>query len=77
MALQIIDNVDKIRTTSEQWWVVFNASTNTLETDPLHGDAYVTTPNALLIADSEDEILTYIQENNLTPPNEDYDLELP
>jgi hypothetical protein len=73
MALQIINEVDNIRTTAEQWWVIYNADTKIVAGDPMQCVSYVASPHVMLVADTEEEILAYIEENDLIIPNEEYE----
>jgi len=75
MALQIINNVDNIRTTAEQWWVIYNDDTKIVIGNPMQCISYVASPHVMLVADTEEEILAYIEENDLIIPSEDYEYE--
>jgi len=75
MALQIINEVNGISTTTEQWWVIYNADTKIVIGNPMQCVSYVASPHIMLIADTEEEILAYIEENGLTLPSEDYEYE--
>jgi len=70
--IQKITNVSNIETTQEQWWIVYNDETKVILEGPLQCSGYTSSPNIMVIADTEEELLTYIEENNLIFPSEEY-----
>ena len=75
MAIQKITNVDNIETTQEQWWILYNDETKIVIEDPLQCSGYTSSPHIMVIADTEEELLTYIEENGLiVPTNDDEEL---
>jgi hypothetical protein len=76
MAIQKITDVDNILTTQEQWWILYNDETKIVEEGPLQCSGHTFSPLIMVIADTEEELLTYIEENNLIIPikEDEYDL---
>jgi len=73
MAIQKITDVDNILTTQEQWWILYNDETKIVEEGPLQCGGHTFSPLIMVIADTEEELLSYIEENNLTIPSEEYE----
>jgi hypothetical protein len=71
MAIQKIANVNNIETTQEQWWMLYNDETKIVIEGPFHCSGYTSSPNVMVIADTEEELLTYIEENKLIVPIEE------
>lgn len=70
--IQKITNVSNTETTQEQWWIVYNDETKVILEGPLQCGGCTSSPHIMVIADIEEELLTYIEENNLTIPSEEY-----
>ena len=73
MAMQKITDVDNIETTQEQWWLIYNDETKTVLEGPLQCSGYTSSPHIMVIGETEEELLTYIEENDLIIPNDDED----
>jgi len=73
MAIQKITDVDNIETAQEQWWIVYNDETKTVLEGPLQCSGYTSSPHIMVIGNTEEELLTYIEENDLIIPNDDED----
>jgi len=73
MAIQKITDVDNIETTQEQWWIIYNDETKTVLEGPLQCSGYTSSPHIMVIGETEEELLTYIEENDLIIPNDDED----
>jgi len=67
MSIQKITNVDNIETTQEQWWILYSDETKIVIEDPLQCSGYTSSPNIMVIADTEEELLTYIIDNDIKP----------
>jgi len=65
MTIQKITDVDNIETTQEQWWIIYNDETKTVLLGPLQCSGYTSSPHVMVIGDTEKELLTYIEENDL------------
>jgi len=73
MAIQKITDVDNIETTQEQWLIIYNDETKTVLEGPLQCSGYTSSPHIMVIGETEEELLTYIEENDLIIPNDDED----
>ena len=73
-AIQKITNVDSIETTQDKWWMLYNESTKIVFEGPLQCSGSTTSPHIMVIADSEAELLAYIEETGLIIPLEDLEL---
>jgi len=73
MAIQKITDVDNIETTQEQWWIIYNDETKTVLEGPLQCSGYTSSPHIMVIGETEEELLKYIEENDLKIPNDDED----
>ena len=71
MAIQKITNVSNTETTQEQWWITYNDETKIILQGPFQCSGRTSSPHIMVIADTEEELLTYIEENNLTIPSEE------
>ena len=71
MAIQKIANVNNIETTQEQWWMLYNDETKIVIEGPFQCSGYTSSPHIMVIADTEEELLTYIEENDLIIPIEE------
>ena len=72
MAIQKITDVSNTETTQEQWWITYDDETKIILQGPFQCSGYTSSPHIMVIADIEEELLTYIEENNLTIPSEEY-----
>lgn len=70
MSIQKIIDIDEIETTEEQWWMLYD-ETRRVSLGPCCEAALIYSPLILIIADTEEELLTYIEENGLTIDDED------
>lgn len=71
MAIQKITDVDNIVTTQEQWWILYNDETKIILQGPFQCGGHTFSPHIMVIADTEEELLTYIEENSLEINDED------
>jgi|TARA_R110000744_G_scaffold375990_1_gene489901 hypothetical protein len=74
MTIQKITDVKNIETTQEQWWMLYNDYTKIVLEPPMQCSGYTTSPHIMVIADTEEELLAYIEENGLIIPLEDPEL---
>ena len=65
MSIQKITNVDNIETTQDQWWMVYNESAQTVSAGPLQCSGITTSPDVMIIADTEEEVLEFIEQEGL------------
>lgn len=71
MAIQKITIVSNTETTQEQWWITYNDETKIILQGPFQCSGRTSSPHIMVIADTEEELLTYIEENNLNIIEED------
>ncbi len=71
MTIQKITNVINIESTQDQWWMLYNESTKIVFEGPIQCSGSTTSPHIMVIADTEEELLTYIEENDLVILPED------
>ena len=75
MAIQKITDVSNTETTQEQWWIVYNDETKVILEGPLQCSGYTSSPDIMVIADTEEELEQYIIDNDLiVPMDEDQEL---
>jgi hypothetical protein len=75
MAIQKIANVNNIETTQEQRWMLYNDETKIVIEGPFQCSGYTSSPNVMVIADTEEELEQYIIDNDLiVPTDEDQEL---
>jgi hypothetical protein len=73
MAIQKITVVDEIEASETQWWFLYEEDTKELRDIPIQCSGYISSPRILILADTEEELLSYIEENDLTIPSEEYE----
>ncbi len=74
MSIQKITDVDNIEVTPEQWWFLYNEETKIIIEGPEQCCGSITSPDSLIIGDTEEELDQYIIDNDLIiPPGEEYD----
>jgi len=69
MAIQKITNVSNIETTQEQWWITYNSETKIIlqgPFGPFQCSGYTSSPHTMVIADTEAEVLEFIEQEGLT-----------
>lgn len=64
----VVDQPNNVQTNEEQWWFVYDATTKIIVVEPLRCCGFTSSPFTMVIADTKEEIDTYIQENNLQYP---------
>lgn len=70
--IQKITDVGNIEVSQEQWWMLYDDETKILIECPLQCSGVTTSPHIMVIANSEEELLTYIEENGLIVPSNDF-----
>jgi hypothetical protein len=61
----IIPFPDEVHTTEQEWWMIYNADTKVIVIEPLQCSGYTSSPFTMVIADTKEELLQYIKQNNL------------
>tara|TARA_R110000772_G_scaffold216244_1_gene326755 strand:+ start:725 stop:952 length:228 start_codon:yes stop_codon:yes gene_type:complete len=74
MTIQKITDVKNIETTQEQWWMLYNDYTKIVLEPPMQCSGYTTSPHIMVIADTEEELLLFIEDNDLIILNDDAEL---
>lgn len=74
MAIQKITNVNGIDITANKWYMVYINSTNDVMIGPKQGICTIQSPHILVIADTEEELLSYIDDNDLVITVDDDDM---
>jgi hypothetical protein len=77
MSIQIITEVNNIETDENQWWFIYNESTKIVIIAPEVGYVSASSPHIMVISDSEEELVEYIEDNNLIIPTSDVDIDYP
>lgn len=76
MSIRKITNVDETKTIQNEWWFLYNDGTKVVIESPLQCSGYMSSPYIMVIGDTEEELLTYIEDNDLIVPAEiDYSIE--
>lgn len=73
MAIETITAVDNIETNLNQWNLIYNPLTKNIIVEPIQSSGFTSSPYAMIIADTEEEINQYITDNNLNIIEEVYD----
>jgi|TARA_R110000796_G_C14495764_1_gene428284 hypothetical protein len=77
MSIQIITEVNNIETDENQWWFIYNESTKIVIITPEVGYVSASSPHIMVISDSEEELVEYIEDSNLIIPTSDVDIDYP
>tara|TARA_R110000803_G_scaffold159224_2_gene223390 strand:+ start:964 stop:1200 length:237 start_codon:yes stop_codon:yes gene_type:complete len=77
MSIQIITEVNNIETDENQWWFIYNESTKIVIITPEVGYVAASSPHIMVISDSEEELVEYIEDSNLIIPTSDVDIDYP
>jgi hypothetical protein len=64
-AEEIISSPDKVYTTEQDWWMIYDATTKQIIVEPQQCSGYTSSPLAMVIADAIEELEQYIADNNL------------
>jgi hypothetical protein len=63
--MQIIPQPLDILTDNNQWWFIYNNDTKTILQKPLQCVGKTSSPHIMVVADTEQECVDYIIQNNL------------
>lgn len=66
MAIQKITDVTDIVTDNDDWWMLYVESSKIVIEGIYQCQGIVDSPNTMVIADTREELLAYITDNNLT-----------
>ncbi len=71
MAIQTITDVTNIKTTENDWFIGYNNETRRVMIGPIQCSGNSNSCHVMVIADTKEELLSYIEENDLiVPPND-------
>lgn len=73
MAVEIITDADNIETNVNQWNLIYNPLTKNIIVEPMQSPGYTSSPYAMVIADTKEEMDQHIADNNLNIIEEEYD----
>jgi hypothetical protein len=65
MAYKIIDNPSNEQTDDIQFWFIYNLSEKRVISPIKQVSGYTSSPHIMVIADTEEELLIYIEDNDL------------
>jgi len=77
MSIQTITEVNNIETDENQWWFIYNESTKIVIIAPEVGYVSASSPHIMVISDSEEELVEYIEDSNLIIPTSDVNIDYP
>jgi hypothetical protein len=63
--MEIYSNPKEIKTTENDWWLIFDYITKTIIVDVVQCAGYTTSPYTMVVCDSEENLNQYIVDNNL------------
>ena len=66
MSIQKITNVNNIETSETDWWMLYDESTQIVSTGPMRCSGITASPHIMVIADTEEEVLEFIEQEGLT-----------
>ena len=66
MPYQVIQEVNNIETSETDWWMLYNESTQIVSTGPMRCSGITASPHIMVIADTEEEVLEFIEQEGLT-----------
>ncbi len=73
MSYQLITEVNRTQTSDTDWWFLYNDETKDVLIEPNQRRSYVSSPHIMVIGDTEEELLTYIEDNDLIVSDFDED----
>ena len=72
MSYQVIQEVNNIETSETDWWMLYDESTQIVSTGPMRCSGITASPHIMVIADTEEEVLEFIEQEGLTLEDTDY-----
>jgi hypothetical protein len=67
----IFESPNEIVTTDSNWWMIYDENTKEIIIPPQICSGKTSSPFTMVVSDSEEELNSYIEENNLTIVNID------
>jgi hypothetical protein len=72
MSYQVIQEVNNIETSETDWWMLYDESTQIVYAGPMQCSGITASPHNMVIADTEAEVLEFIEQEGLTLEDIDY-----
>jgi hypothetical protein len=72
MSYQVIQEVNNIETSETDWWMLYDESTQIVSTGPMRCSGITASPHIMVIADTEEEVLEFIEQEGLTLEDTDH-----
>ena len=66
MSYQLITEVNRIQTSETDWWMIYNPVNLDVISSPMQCSGYTSSPHNMVIADTEAEVLEFIEQEGLT-----------
>ena len=73
MSYQLITEVNNIQTSETDWWMIYNPVNLDIISSPMMCSGYTSSPHNMVIADTEAEVLEFIEQEGLTLEDIDAD----
>lgn len=64
----VIPSPSEIHTSEQDWWMIYDIDTKEIMVTPQQCSGYTSSPFTMVIADTQEELGQYIQENDLIYP---------
>jgi hypothetical protein len=66
MSYQLITEVNNIQTSETDWWMIYDPVNLDVISSPMQCSGYASSPHNMLIADTKEEVLEFIEQEELT-----------
>jgi hypothetical protein len=66
MSYQVITEVNNIQTSETDWWMIYDPVNLGVISSPMQCSGYASSPHNMLIADTKEEVLEFIEQEGLT-----------
>ena len=73
MTYQLITEVNNIQTSETDWWMIYDPVNLDVISSPMQCSGYASSPHNMVIADTEAEVLVFIEQEGLTLEDTDHD----
>ena len=62
---EAIPSSDEVCTTEQDWWMIYDATTKQIITEPQQCSGYTSSPLTIIVADAKEKLELYIVNNDL------------
>jgi hypothetical protein len=62
---EVISSSDEVCTTEQDWWMIYDATTKQIITEPQQCSGYTSSPLTIIVADAKEKLELYIVNNDL------------